>query len=585
MAAYAIPPSSPPNRRRRGGILGFSGGLNSLREAIRPPPPPIDTNITAPAERSALTMENAERAMEITTRREVMSQIAQTQADIGRQMNAYTSMASIGQPIHANSTDPLSSLLISKEEAMESFPPDKDWKKIYKSKKPIEEKVAHILIQSSRKVEEVKKTLEETESRDRDVRRGMRAVKKEIIMRTQEIRELKKKKRELELETKEEKEQRAHNVILDVLKVPGIENIEVDEEKRIFITTNEIMITKEYWKEPRNAGQYQILIDFYQARHSIVRNGVRVLNITKRFLEYDHPCIKDTHCCWGTIEQDIVKDYKDRDLLELVVDLLLYISSPNDDSGWITYSKKPPTERHKQGWEQFLEFAKPMPKNFSFLKYEKQKKEGIESGDGFSIPDAYISNLQYTGTPSTITPMPPEPARLPPLSVNSEDFDTSFARIVRELIEVISREDINVISGLISVFAHRLRNSPMMFIKRIEVVSSGELQILGWAPSGERVEMLRLPDEIIRLRRGRQQIVRFSDPPWFNPRFQSISPNDMWGNQAITVEEGLPNYSALLYGGGGGGVSAPDGTGGGNGGASQLSITAPRSRRSNRVGL
>ncbi len=608
MAVFTTLPEdqpSPSRGRRRGwGTIDPSGQARLLShdEVEHRVRPPISTNVTVPAEGSALTRENLERAVgmvsneradsaeerlleeqmrypQSATRREVMqAQITQTQENASRMMNQYAdSMAFRAGPAQhtyaslpsiAIPMDPLSSLVVSKEEAMESFPPDKDWQKLYKSKKPIEDKVAHILIHSSQKIEEVQKTLFEKGSRERDIRRAVREAKKQTSNLARDIRELKKKKRELEAETTEEKEQRAHNVVLDVLKIPGIRDIEVDEKKRIFITTDEIMINKDYWKEPRNAGKYQILVDFYQPHHSIIPDGVRVLNITKRFLEYDHPCIKDTHCCWGTIAQDIVKDFKDRDLLELVVDLLLYISSPKDDSGWITYSKKPPEERHKQGWEQFLEFAKPMPKNFSFLKYEKQKETYSLTDMGREVASLSTSTTSMgIGAIANYSTIAATPSRLPPLIVGSPNFMDSLKRRVMELIEARSLTDQDAINAFIGIFVRRIQYEGMLFIRDMRVENDSTIRIVGWNTQGERVEMMNFPLELAH-QRLQWEVLRFQNPSWFREpslervSFAQIDPTAIRGGYDVAGD-----LSTMVTAGGGGTGTPIQNGGSGTGGS------------------
>ena len=414
-------------RPRRGGIGGlidnFRGGQNvdvdpSAIAPVSMPPQTMQglgtfaagTTTTISSEGISLTAESVERMMEQVTTTYPQSQIQsnasatelQTRREVIRQINQVIQGADMTRDDMEMTPAP-----VSPEEATKLFPKDKDWEKLYRSRKLIEEKVSHILVHSQNKVVEIQSTLDQTESRERDIRKAVREASKRTKDLQREIRELKKRKKELENETEEKKKLRATRIIQDVLALPKVRRVEVDEKKRIFITTDDMEVVKDYWDKPRVAGQYQILVDFYKTS---IKEGVCVLNITRRLLDqYDHPCISRTRPCWGNIEKEIRESFKERDLLELVITMLLYISSPNDDTGYITYSKKPPEERHKQGWEQFLEFATPCPKNFSFLKYEKQQKNGsgtISTSDLYTTTNAYA---ETTGIPNN--PLNPQQIR------------------------------------------------------------------------------------------------------------------------------------------------------------------------------
>ncbi len=210
------------------------------------------------------------------------------------------------------------------------------------------------------------------------------------------------------------------------------------------------------------------------------------------------------------------------DLLEIVITMLLYISSPNDDTGWIEYSKKPPTERHKQGWEQFLEFATPCPKNFSFRKYEKQQEHrrttdsiGTPTGT-LTTPDLreYATTLGSMASPAQF--IPPQPSRLPPLIVpldpmNNAEFLRYLGTCVDTIVEFMSPD---AMREIIRRFASILNHNRFIFIKEIELNEARVFIIRGWSPEGERQEMVNLSLGIS-IRPREQRAIRFYPPSWF----------------------------------------------------------------------
>lgn len=517
---------SPSQRRGISMIDDLRGGPNvELSEATEPMPPQTMQGLAGALENAttgfssgdSLTLENLENAYRTLS----TSQQAQyTGLDTGlvsepQLQSGTTTIGNVG-------TIPRELEAIYPERAVEAnsfFLKDKDWEKLYRSRKSVEEKVSHILIHSQNKIEEVQRTLERTESIERDIRKAIRESGKRTKELARDIRELKKRKRELESETEEQKKLRATRVVQDILALPKVKKIEVDEKKRIFITTDNMEVVKDYWDNPRVAGQYQILVDFCQSNFE---NGVRVLNITKRLLDqYDHPCINRTKPCWGNIKNEIENSFKERDLLEIIITMLLYISSPNDDTGWIEYSKKPSTERHKQGWEQFLEFATPCPKNFSFQKYEEQQRNtppSISITEGTPTPNLQ-ANPALTSMPSgarwTYTTMPtPLPSRRAQLIVPSDirsnrDFSVILTRDLHTIIEFINPE---MAGEFLRILLRNLEHNGFIFIKEMGYDVS-TLRIMGWTSSGFRTERILLSRDS-RVRQG-SQFVRYDNPPWF----------------------------------------------------------------------
>ena len=534
-------------RPRRDGIHGFLDGFRGVQNVDVDPsaidmsePTPFQTmyglteafgrtTTQSSSEGTSLTMENVERIVAQVTASPPQSESNRTATELQLQRNATRQINQGIQEVN-RTTSPdarwseitiddveMTSVPVPTEEASKLFLKDKDWEKIYRSRKPIEEKISHILVHSQNKVSEIQKTLDQTENRHRDIRKAVREAAKQTKDLTRDIRELKKRKKELESETEEQKKLRATRVIQDILALPKVKKIEVDEKKRIFITTDDMEVMKDYWDKPRVAGQYQILVDFYETS---IRQGIRVLNITKRLLDqYDHPCIKDTNPCWGNIQNEIEESFKERDLLEIVITMLLYISSPNDDTGWIEYSKKPPTERHKQGWEQFLEFATPCPKNFSFRKYEKQQSRrpnntGLTT-DGATTPSlrAYATTLGGMASPAQF--VPPQLSRLPSLIVPSDAIDnTEFIEIFKRYLRLILEfRDPEGEEQCMRAILHNLEGNGILFIKKIKCIMPDILGISGWTIDGWGQIQNGLSMEGIHIQNT--EVLRFDPPSWF----------------------------------------------------------------------
>lgn len=162
-----------------------------------------------------------------------------------------------------------------------------------------------------------------------------------------------------------------------------ISNIEIDTSGRIFFTTIPLAVLKEKWKKEKTIGVYQICIDF---AYGNISNGIRVLNITQRHPgDYDSPTILNTRCCWGNVKQDIVRDFQTQNLEELIEDMLEYITSPHTIHGYLGNGDEKDT-----GWEIWFKKLKKMPKNFSFLEWEKANREELLN----TIEDSSIDFLE-----------------------------------------------------------------------------------------------------------------------------------------------------------------------------------------------
>jgi hypothetical protein len=156
-------------------------------------------------------------------------------------------------------------------------------------------------------------------------------------------------------------------VIQHLLRTRTIEAFEVDSRKRIVITTTPLLIKKPHWKRAKNAGKYQIRINFSQQDF---KAGIGILNITQAYAHYQSPTISHTEPCWGNIAGDIELEFQTGDIYQLVLDLIDYIKSPNDQAGYIHLPKK----EKDTGWEQFFARAEKRPPGFCFKKYRKKTK-------------------------------------------------------------------------------------------------------------------------------------------------------------------------------------------------------------------
>jgi hypothetical protein len=164
--------------------------------------------------------------------------------------------------------------------------------------------------------------------------------------------------------------------IENVKQLEQIDTVALDGAGRIIITTKPISIQKSGWSEAKEAGKYQIRIDFSK---SDISQGVRVLNITQRSNNhYDSPTISNTHCCWGNIAKDIERDFFSQNIEEIVLDMIEYIGSTSEQNGYLGLDG----DREK-GWEQF--FAEPiqMAEGYNWEAYDREHPN--QEGDGILV--------------------------------------------------------------------------------------------------------------------------------------------------------------------------------------------------------
>lgn len=89
-------------------------------------------------------------------------------------------------------------------------------------------------------------------------------------------------------------------------------------------------LMKRKTKKAHELGRFAIRIDNEL-------NQISVTNLTYKYQSYDLPTIKDGHCCWGNIYNDIVKDLSEYNLIEFINDMIGYIEAPSNQSAYIRW--------------------------------------------------------------------------------------------------------------------------------------------------------------------------------------------------------------------------------------------------------
>lgn len=147
--------------------------------------------------------------------------------------------------------------------------------------------------------------------------------------------------------------------------IPLLDSWWIDDERRLVVKTKDLIIRKSRWRKDRVAGQYLIRFDFRTTQGLL--DNVRVLNITKRFNDYDSPTISHTKPCWGNIRNDIYLDLQTGNVYDLVNDMIGYICSPNDSAGFVAH----PSKGSEYAWEHWFDRAKKS----KFLTFEELDTE------------------------------------------------------------------------------------------------------------------------------------------------------------------------------------------------------------------
>jgi len=206
------------------------------------------------------------------------------------------------------------------------------------------------------------------------------------------------------------------------MKEALIEKFETDMYQRVIITTKPILVKGLKWLLSKNAGVYQIRIDFNIDNW---QQAIQILNITKNYQGYDSPTISNAKPCWGNIGGDIENEFNTQDLYELVIDLIDYIRSPNTDAGFLSnHGDK------SGGWDIFFKEAVKRPRNYSFEKHEEHE----EDDDAETTISAYATWGEATPSLAAI-PTPPSISNL----YNNGVFDRTATEIAQNYAGEVQR--------------------------------------------------------------------------------------------------------------------------------------------------
>jgi len=249
-----------------------------------------------------------------------------------------------------------------------------------------DESVAKVVANNTKKKAELLK--EKIDNKETELKKSTQQaeeLKKKLVTISRSKVSLEEKYKGMVAKKRKELVAQYRKVVTKLKQHPMVDKFAVDSKKRVLVTTKPIKIKKEKWKRARTAGVYQIRIDFSKEKG---QQGIEILNLTHRHKEYDSPTVQDTEVCWGNIGPDINNDYESQDLYELIIDLIDFLQSPSDKDGFLEWPESP-SEDYKGGWEQFFSELKKQPKDFSFDKYDQNKKSkrvnGVRVSDTGSI--------------------------------------------------------------------------------------------------------------------------------------------------------------------------------------------------------
>lgn len=129
-----------------------------------------------------------------------------------------------------------------------------------------------------------------------------------------------------------------------------VDRLDILTGERLVVRTKMLYLTSRWFRSKKEIGQYEIFLD-------CLRDEVLMINITKNshLGEYDGPCIKNTHPCFGNIYDDIFNELNKKQFSELVTDCIDFAMTPNVEDGYIS-------------WGGFFERAKLLPKGYSYKK-------------------------------------------------------------------------------------------------------------------------------------------------------------------------------------------------------------------------
>lgn len=252
---------------------------------------------------------------------------------------------------------------VTPEETLPALSPEK---KTTKNNKKID--VAEVVVQySEERAKKLKEEIEEKKQTQQTVEKIIQENQKKLRTLNDNTESLEEKYNSLTQTKRSELVDRYRKIVTLLKQHPMVGKFEVDIEKRIIITTKPIFVKVKYWRSSKEAGVYQIRIDFSKKD---ISQAIQILNITKRLdSNYDSPTIMSTKPCWGNIAEDIKKDFQTQDLYELVVDLIDYIGSPNVSYGYLSENGD-----NSRGWHIFMKKATTLPKGYCFEKYDQDSK-------------------------------------------------------------------------------------------------------------------------------------------------------------------------------------------------------------------
>lgn len=287
---------------------------------------------------------------------------------------------------HSNVSAPREAVFIGNdrdtEETKES--PVPEWWKLGKKSQKLQDISLAIFsfqqIARKKLVEKIKTTLEENTER----RLRIKTLEKTIKRESEETEKMTNKINDFFVDD-EKKYWKITAPILKSIKKKVLKFF-VEPDRTIHFVTFPVYIKKESWKKEKCAGLYEVEIDLSNQR-------VRMLNITKRYKDYDSPMILDTKPCWGNVSSDIQTDFDNLDLESLVGDILNYLQSSYDKEGYVRHPES--TDDERMGWEYWFQKARKVKRNYSFKKH-RRKQERETSPQNDPVPGSFTSTASWS---------------------------------------------------------------------------------------------------------------------------------------------------------------------------------------------
>ncbi len=295
------------------------------------------------------------------------------------------------------------------------------------------------------------------------MKKSIRDFQKNLVEKEGLVDKLDKQYNKQKEQSKEELMKEGIALYEQIQAMEGIEKVELcDNETHFLLTTKPVFVKKTTWPESRLAGIYQVKFPvFISNSHQIA-----ILNITQRMDDYDHPCITHTAPCLGNIKSDLEKDIEEVNVIELISDILSYLSSPNEEAGYLRHPKAP-SRGPKNGWEWFLENAKKMPEGFNFQKYEHQKHatSSTTTSIGFDTSPSVepLPSESYLSMASMSMSLAPE---LPLCTVQDEHFRENLRRNVLLCLR-FARSEERIMDMMIHVLSRQIIDTHILFLKEL----------------------------------------------------------------------------------------------------------------------